>query len=100
MPHYKNGAPAEVQDLVIYTDRYSKTCTLGILVAITPGCETCNASVIPVARKWPASTWLPFSSFSEHIVTLSDCALVGEDLTSRTCAEPQPDGDPRPPAAT
>lgn len=50
MPHYKDGTDAKVGDVVRGTTFNKKGEVLGILVSITPGTDTCNATVNALAR--------------------------------------------------
>ena len=78
MPHYKDGSPAKVGDLVENFPAYPNAVrTLGILVSIAPS-DACNGQLLTVARKYPESTWLPFAHAPyPECVTLKECLRVG-----------------------
>lgn len=87
MPHYKNGQPAKVGELVHHKPSSGSSHStpamevLGILISITPGADTCNGQVLPVARKYAGTTWLPANPSGSDYVTLKDCVLIGAEAS-------------------
>jgi hypothetical protein len=78
MPHYKDGTIAKHGDLVLSDPPYDGAWQqVGIVMSITPGSESCNAQLIPLAmRQKGAEPWLPMNSGSSPCVTLKDCMPV------------------------
>lgn len=107
MPHYKNGQPATIGDMIHHKPPNAGASeALGILVSITAG-GSCNGQLLPVARKWDGSTWLPVLPVYQDCISLKDCLPVGQDPADKSlprelteAAAPQGDGDPRPVSAT
>ncbi|HEV1992493.1 MAG TPA: hypothetical protein VGR34_06480 [Candidatus Dormibacteraeota bacterium] len=81
MPHYKDGSPAKVGDLVHSVPPYpTAPRLLGVLVSINPGTETCNGGVLPFARKFSAdSPWYPMSAPFPDCVTLKECLPINTE---------------------
>jgi hypothetical protein len=82
MPHYKDGTPARVGDLILKEEAHaSSMLVVGILAQITPGSTTCNGQVLPIAQKAKTGgTWLPMATGNLWSVTLSDCAKIPESV--------------------
>ncbi|HXM32264.1 MAG TPA: hypothetical protein VN921_01330 [Chthoniobacterales bacterium] len=83
MPHYKDGSPAKVGDLVHVIPPYAGTTrTLGILISINPGTETCNGGVLALARKFSAeSPWYPAMAVAyPDCVTLKECVPINAEV--------------------
>jgi len=82
MPHYADGTPAKHGDLVMRKEKHEQgTEMLGIVATISPGTDTCNAQVLPLAmRQKGAAGWLPMmGSPPNWHVTLSECSKLGGD---------------------
>ena len=67
MPHYKDGTPAKVGDIVKFTE-YDGTEKVGALAYINAKAETCNATIKTV-------TLQPVMA-DQPCVSLKDCELV------------------------
>jgi len=81
MPHYKDGSPAKVGDLVHSVPPYPTSArVLGIVVSINLGTETCNAGVLPLARKHSTdSPWYPATNHFPDCVTLKECLRINAE---------------------
>lgn len=66
--HYKNGTPAKVGDRIIAKDHQGLPVS-GIVVATTPGADSCNLLVAPIHQ--------PYSS---GFFTASECLTVDDAL--------------------
>ncbi len=84
MPHYRNGTPAALGDLVINAPPYPNTPqTLGIIVSITPGASSCNGQVISLAKKFADGAWREFRGNGyPECITLGECdkAIAEPDM--------------------
>lgn len=63
MPHYKNGREAKIGDVLVCKPQYGLPIS-GVVVAVNPSAETCNANVVP-------------TTISQY-VTLSDCLHIDD----------------------
>lgn len=84
MPHYKNGDEAKVGDRVIFTTQeyssaisgYVETRREGLVIAIFPGSETCNATVgyphMDIHNQG-TSQEVRLPRIATHTVTLGQC---------------------------
>ncbi len=73
MPHYANGAPAGAGDVVVNMEASGAQKTLGILVSITPGSDSCNGAVLALAHRWGDGAWYPAQAQYPECVTLKEC---------------------------
>lgn len=79
MPHYRNGSPASRFDLVICKPNGTKTHrTVGIVVSIQPGTNTCNANMLALARQYDGEgPWFPVQQQAyPECITLGECDLA------------------------
>ena len=107
MPHYRNGAPARIGDLVLNIPTHGTAASLGIVTSIAPSSNACNGGLAVLARRLENGQWLPthFSPY-DATITLGECALVttetapaGEDNRTPTpipIATPTPLAEPEP----
>lgn len=51
MPHYRNGDPASIGDLVIGTTYNRQGTVLGVVTKVVPGTDTCNCVIQGIVRK-------------------------------------------------
>lgn len=76
MPHYANGREAQLDDLVLVEPKGSSTHTVGILIGIHANQGSCNATILPLARRYSADGRLhPVpQTFPDCCVSLSECS--------------------------
>lgn len=74
MPHYSNGRAAKLDDVVIVEPK-SSVHTIGIVIAISANSTSCNATILPLARKYSADgRFHPVTqSYPDGCISLSDC---------------------------
>lgn len=71
MPHYADGRPAKVGDLVVRQQAWDRTETAMIITSITAS-ESCNAGAIPLATKQGDGPWFPSGPQPVWSVTLKE----------------------------
>lgn len=87
MPHYKNGKPANEGDLVIIANPQAVPVTLGVLVQITPGTETCNGQIIPIARQYKDGAWRQVQALYNECLTIKELLPLVADSMPKASEE-------------
>lgn len=78
MPHYVDGTPANLGDLVMKRDSYSGPSleVVGVVVLIQPASDSCNLQVVPLAvrQKDSGAAWTPImAGGNPWHVTAKEC---------------------------
>ena len=83
MPHYKNGQLAHINDLVVCKPEYQGAKeTIGMIVQILATSDSCNANLIPFAKRWDKEWHTPPVAYQE-CVSIKDCLLLVPDQMSQ-----------------
>lgn len=70
--HYASGNEAKVGDLVVTVDVNAQPKIIGEVVSISPGISSCNAQVLPFARRFGDRSWTPM------VPTYCDCVTLSQ----------------------
>ena len=76
MPHYADGTPAKIGDLVVRKNTWDSQEALLVITSITPVSDSCNASGIPLAAHQTDNPWFPSGPQAVWTVTLKQCMRV------------------------
>jgi hypothetical protein len=71
MPHYKDGTPAQVGDLVKGKPYNTPREIVGEVISVTPGSESCNCMVAFV-EVLPDGSPIPLGPVSAYVAQASD----------------------------